>query len=118
MGLRHGLSLKNIKATTAAPTTKATNAIPVTMPEPVVGPGSNQAMTSMNMQDVSIPVPSLETVKVTFGMSATYDQFITFLEDMEANLRIMDLQHLTVTSNDNGIYDWSLEFQTYWLKSQ
>ncbi len=45
-------------------------------------------------------------------------QFISLLQDLEANLRVMDVTHLSLTANDSGTYDWSVELKTYWLRSQ
>jgi Tfp pilus assembly protein PilO len=67
-------------------------------------------------QPGSIPVPTLETVTVTFGVTAPYQQFITFLQELEKSLRILDISSLSVTSSDSGIYDWKVELKTYWLK--
>jgi len=64
----------------------------------------------------SISAPALDTVTVSFGVSATYQDFIDLLQAMEADLRIMDLTHLSVSANNAGVYDWSLQFKTYWIR--
>ena len=118
----HGLALKGISAAvssnssspssapTAAPATSQMNATGTMMPSSVSVPGALPG----TIQTVSAPV--LDTVTVSFGVSATYDQFISLLQDMEADLRIMDLTHLTVTANNAGLYDFSVQFQTYWIR--
>ena len=63
-----------------------------------------------------ISAPTLDTVTVSFSVSATYQDFINLLQAMETDLRIMDLSHLSVTANDTGTYDWSLQFKTYWIR--
>lgn len=64
----------------------------------------------------SISAPVLDTVGVSFGVTATYDQFMTLLQAIEADLRIMDLTHLSMTVSDTGVYNFSLQFNTYWLR--
>jgi len=66
----------------------------------------------------AIPTPILDTVTVSFGVSASYREFVAFMRDLEANLRIMDLTHLTVAAGDGGDYDFGVELKTYWLRQQ
>lgn len=63
-----------------------------------------------------ISTPTLETVTVTFGVTAPYQQFINFMQELERSLRIFDVTGLSVTSADSGIYEWKVELKTYWLK--
>ena len=105
---KHGFVLKNIK-TQASKQADAKG----TLSTPVV--------QNLNIGDASgsnISAPILDTVTVSFSISAPYQQFISFLQDLEANLRIMDISRLTATANDSGIYDWTIELKTYWLRSQ
>ena len=67
---------------------------------------------------VSIDVPTLDTVDVSFSVTAPYLQFISFMQDLEANLRIMDITHLTMTSSDTGVYTFQVGLKTYWLRQQ
>lgn len=64
----------------------------------------------------SISSPTLSIVKVTFEVSASYLQFINLLNNLESSLRIMDLSRLSVRANDNGVYEYSVELKTYWLR--
>lgn len=102
VALQHGFSLKNITA--AADANK----------------GSATAQTTSNTSNSSdlsgISTPTLDTVAVSFSVSAPYQQFISFMQDLEANLRIMDITHLTVSANDTGTYDFSVQLNTYWLR--
>jgi hypothetical protein len=68
----------------------------------------------------TIPVPVLDTVTVSFGVTASYQQFIELLRDLEANLRVMDVTRLTLTANPTtaGTYDFAVELRTYWLRQQ
>ena len=98
---RHGLSLSGVQA--GVPTAAAQSAAAVQPPGSTMG-------------GLPPSAPALGTVSVSFGVTATYEQFQSFLQDLEADLRIMDLTHLSVTANDTGIYTYSLTFQTYWVK--
>ncbi len=59
-----------------------------------------------------------------FTISGDYDTFISFLKDLEHNLRIVDVKSISFTVPDlaaaskgsNDIYSYSLKVQTYWLK--
>jgi len=103
VALQHGFSLKNI---TAAAKQDAANS------------SSNNSVSSANSNNSSfnISIPTLDTVAVSFSVSAPYQQFISFMQDLEASLRIMDITHLSVTANDTGTYDFSVQLNTYWLR--
>jgi Tfp pilus assembly protein PilO len=107
IGLKHGFSLRNIKAN--ASKGEKTN-VAVSSPA--------QRSTTRSSNSSSIPTPTLDTVSVSFSVTATYQQFINFMRDLESNLRIMDLTKLTLTANDNGMYDFGVELRTYWLRQQ
>ncbi len=109
VALKHGFSLRNIKAVASAAGQKSTTA---SVSTPQMMPANN--MNGAN----TIATPILDTVTVSFSVSAPYLQFISFMQDLEADLRIMDLTHLTMSVNDTGTYDYSLEFKTYWMRSQ
>ena len=100
IALRYGFALKGIKA----------NASSKTSNESLVSP------TSPMNPDV-IVAPVLDTVTVSFGVTAPYQQFISFLQDLEASLRILDISSLSVTANDSGVYEWKIELKTYWLRN-
>ena len=102
VALQHGFSLKNITASTKTSSTNSSNNSPVSM--------------NSNSQSFNISIPTLDTVAVSFSASAPYQQFISFMQDLEASLRIMDITHLTVTANDTGTYDFSVQLNTYWLR--
>jgi Tfp pilus assembly protein PilO len=89
---RHGIPLKDITANTAA------------------GGSSDASAGSPSSNAVS------GTVSVSFSFSSSYENFLAFLGDIQSSLRILDISHLTVTSNTTGTYDYSVQLQTYWLK--
>lgn len=108
VALRHGFSLRNIKAS-ASNSNKTT----FSTPQP-----QRQDLDSSGMIS-SIPTPILDTVTISFSVTAPYQQFIDLLRDLEANLRIMDTTRLTVSAGTNpGMYDFGVELKTYWLRQQ
>lgn len=106
---QHGFTLKNIRATAAQSAKSSGSASNLT---------PTQQINMNNNSNTNIAAPVLDTVSVSFSLSAPYLQFINFMQSLEADLRIMDLTHMTMTANDTGTYDYSVEFRTYWLRSQ
>jgi len=76
------------------------------------------ASNSSALSNAVSPNPQLQKALISFSVSASYQQFINFLQDMEASLRVLDITHLSMSINENGVYSWSIELQTYWLNSQ
>lgn len=95
----YGFPLSNVTAT-AVPSDAVVDAYAV----------SSEA----GLQGVSVPV--LDTVEVSFKATAPYNQFVSFLQGLETNLRIMDLTHLSVVAEEGGLYDFEVELQTYWVR--
>jgi hypothetical protein len=108
VALRHGFSLRNIKATAS----NSNKAAPTT-------PQLQDSGRAVGGAGSSIPTPVLDTVNVSFNVTSSYQQFIDLLRDLEANLRIMDVTHLGVgVGTAPGSYDFSVELKTYWLRQQ
>ncbi len=108
VALRHGFSLRNIKA---AANGVVQSAAPAPAPQDV-GRSSAGGISS-------IPTPTLDTVSVSFNVSAPYQQFIDLLRELEANLRVMDVTHLSVSAGSTpGVYDFGVDLKTYWLRQQ
>jgi Tfp pilus assembly protein PilO len=57
-----------------------------------------------------------ESVILSFSVSGSYDTFRQFLTDLEHSLRLVDVVGLSFTSNEVGIYNYTLSVKTYWLK--
>jgi hypothetical protein len=109
VALQHGFSLKGVTATS-----NTTSAGSPSGSSPAASPVQIQNGTAAS--PFSINVPSLDTVTVSFSVTAPYQQFISFMQDLEASLRIMDMTHLTVSANDTGSYDFTVQLTTYWLR--
>lgn len=111
VAVRHGLSLKNIRAV-AASTRGDQPARPVGGVR--AGPSASGLTAASNLPAISTPI--LDNVDVSFTVTAPYQQFVSFLQDLEANLRIMDVTHLTVSTADSGLYSFQVGLRTYWLR--
>jgi Tfp pilus assembly protein PilO len=100
VAIQHGISLKNVRA--AAASSQSASAA--------------SAAASQAASASVIGSPALDTVDVTFTVTAPYQQFISFMQDLESDLRIMDIKHLTVSVGDNGMYSFQVNMTTYWLR--
>ncbi len=106
IGAKHGFLIKNIKATVAPSVAK-----PVQVATQPSSPDRSIVPT-----DAAMATPTLDTVNVTFDVTAPYLEFISFLQDIEANLRIMDISKLSVSVDDTNQYHFTVDLKTYWLK--
>ncbi len=100
---RRGVNLSNVKASASSEAS-----------------AMNEAGTASyaSADSGAIPTPVLDTVNISFSVSAPYREFVAFMRDLEANLRVMDLTHLSVAVGESGTYDFGVELKTYWLRQQ
>jgi Tfp pilus assembly protein PilO len=56
------------------------------------------------------------TISLTFSVTASYDDFLLFLRDMEKSQRLVDVTNLTFAASKPAAYDFNVTLQTYWLK--
>ncbi|MCX6715966.1 MAG: hypothetical protein NT077_03035 [Candidatus Taylorbacteria bacterium] len=109
------LSLTDVKASIPSNSNKGFGSSGVksssSLPPPPT-PGMSQGFAPSQY----LTEPILDKVNITFKTTATYQQFIDFLQDIEMNLRIMDLSKLSIKVSDADTYDFDVEFQTYWLR--
>lgn len=89
---RHNLTLKNVALGTVSDAKTARSAIAV---------GSSGE-----------PVGSVD---VGFSVGARYEEFLSFLYDLEHSLRIVDVEDISFKSSETGLYDFTLTIRTYWL---
>lgn len=90
--------------------------IKASVPSSANSPGRAAAAAGASAMAGTVGEPVLDKVQVTFSAVTTYDQFLHFMQDLEANLRIMDLSHISISATDDGLYSFSAQFQTYWLR--
>jgi len=66
------------------------------------------------------------TFPMNFVIEGEYETFLSFLNDLEHNLRLVDVKSISFSvpdessglsnKTDSGIYKYTLKVQTYWLK--
>jgi Tfp pilus assembly protein PilO len=83
----------------------------------------------MRVRNVSIDAPKAssattigpdelpyESLVLSFTVSGQYNTFRQFMNDLEHSLRLVDVVGIHFSSNDNGVYDFTISVKTYWLK--
>ncbi len=55
-------------------------------------------------------------ITLGFSVSSTYENFLIFLKDLEASVRLVDVTMLSFAASKDGKYEFSVTLQTYWLK--
>lgn len=112
---RHGVYAKDIKATSADAPTPDNKA---QAPAPANAAGSVVPQNPLLAQKQGPSASKLSTVTVNFSVSTSYSNMIDILKDIESSLRIMNLTEMSFNSTDvkDGTYDFSVAFETYWLK--
>lgn len=73
---------------------------------------SSAAATSLAVGPSSDPVGS---VSLGFSVTASYEDFLAFLQDLEHSLRILDVESLSFGGGQAGKYAFDLSIRTYWL---
>lgn len=58
------------------------------------------------------PIGSAE---ISFAVTATYDDFLAFLQDLEHSLRLVDIEKISFKPGTTEKYEYSLTVRTYWL---
>ena len=74
----------------------------------------NAAATSQN--SIGQNNQQYGTLSLKFTVNASYPTFLSFLQDLENNLRLVDITNISFSSTDNGFYDFTVTLNTYWLK--
>lgn len=108
---RKGLSLSGVQVAAAA----ETGNVPANMNAPTE---PYYPSASAPTGSGTIPTPVLDTVGISFSINAPFREFVAFMRDIESNLRLMDVTHLTLSTGENGNYNFSVGLRTYWLKQQ
>lgn len=99
---KHGLAIQNVTIGRSGGTQSGTGRAP----EPEVIGGDNKRYDALTLK---------------FSTQGTYDGFVTFMEDVQASLRVVDLVALTLspasaTPGAEPIYEFDVTIRTYWLK--
>lgn len=58
------------------------------------------------------------TIELSFNVSTTYDQFKTFLSDLERSMRLIDVKNISfgAAAEGTGLTTYSVQAETYWLR--
>ncbi len=57
------------------------------------------------------------SAQISFSLTATYDDYLAFLQDLEHSLRIVDVEKINVKPVGTGnLYEFSMSIRTYWLR--
>lgn len=105
---KRGLALHGITASEPSKTEKpSAPANPVAM-------GANPGVPGAPV--LTIQPYEVGSVTVSFSTTASYQNFIDFMKDLEVNLRVMDVSKLGVKANEKGTYEYTVEIKTYFLK--
>ncbi|MEK7635329.1 MAG: type 4a pilus biogenesis protein PilO [Patescibacteria group bacterium] len=59
---------------------------------------------------------SLNSATVGFSFEASYDNFNSFMDDLEKSMRILDIKSMSLSAQKGNIYKYEVKFVTYWLK--
>lgn len=105
LAVRYGMGLQNVTITRPEIVERATTVI-----------GS-----------IAIDRKKYDSLLIEFSMRGTYPNFVKFIEDLEAGLRIVELESLALdpeavkTGDEQGlaedfIYRYTISLRTYWLK--
>jgi len=62
------------------------------------------------------PPKPYKTSTLGFSFVAPYPKFQSFIDDLEKSLRILDIKSLSITVQENGLYLYNIEFETYSFK--
>lgn len=81
----------------------------------IKNPQINQGSTGKGAVK-SIDSSKYGSLSMSFNITGTYDQFLTFIQDLETYVRLVDVVGLSFTSTKDGRYTYNLTIQTYWLK--
>lgn len=72
--------------------------------------------SSNSTNAIGIDNTSYGTLALKFTVNASYNDFLNLLQDLENNLRLVDITNISFTATDNGFYDFNVTLNTYWLK--
>jgi len=76
----------------------------------------SDSASSRNELAVGSSGSAVGSVELGFTVSATYDDFLAFLQDLEHSLRVVDVETIAFTASPEGdLNDYTFTIRTYWL---
>ena len=91
---RYGLTIKNVR-----------------LDDSKVAGGSKDAANTITTGEAKYG-----TIPMGFSVNADYDTFLSFLQDLEGSLRIVDVVNVGLKPSATGVYSFDVSLKTYWLK--
>ena len=86
-----------------------------TAKEDEVAPGSEKK-EKKEASLVDIESRDYGIITLNFNLSGSYQNFLSFLRDIERNLRVTDIRNVGFASSGTDTYNFQLSLDTYWLK--
>lgn len=83
----------------------------------VLGTVNTQQQTAAQGQVIEKQLP-VTVQKFQLNVSATYDQFKTFLHDLERNAYLLEVANLSVEPSDDDLYSFGLTLEAYSLVNE
>jgi Tfp pilus assembly protein PilO len=83
----------------------------ITLDQPSASANASPVQTATSKQ-------GYESVGISFNVTSTYENFLSFIGGLEKSLRLVDITSVSFTpSSDKGnIYNFHVTLKTYWLK--
>ena len=78
--------------------------------------GASSADSQGGALSVGSGSQAVGSVELGFGISATYNDFIAFLQDLEKSVRVVDVEAITFSTSDGDQQNYKLQIKTYWLR--
>ncbi len=86
----------------------------VSLKSPTISDSSSKSDSARRA--IAIDTNAYGTTKIGFSVSTTYNTFLLLLGDLENSLRLVDVTDLKVKPGENGVNEYSVSVNTYWLK--
>jgi hypothetical protein len=80
--------------------------------DPAESPSSRKKTEEVVPINAELPY---QTARMHFGVSASYEEFVSFIHDLERKLRLADIISLSLTTTRPDIYDFEVSLETYWM---
>ena len=87
---------------------------------PAAGEGEGGSQQVQQQQQAANVLPQssrfYETVLLEFSVDAEYEDFLSFLRDLEKSLRLVDILSVNLEATSDLVYTYNVTIRTYWLK--
>jgi len=78
--------------------------------------GGNDGATATGQGVLIQEEKAYDSLTLSFTAAATYDQFKTFLRNIEQSLRTLDIVEISFSESETGVYNFDMRVRVYWLK--